>query len=195
MSDLNPYAAPQSVITPELPDGELPYAPRLHRFGAALLDAVILFPVNYLVGMMLAPKIDQAWATEVMLKKGYLEGMKEIADASTPSFFTHLLMIVAAFGIYIGINWVFLKNGQTIGKKVAKVQVQKRSGGLFTAQDLVLRRLLPIQLAASIPGMISPFLAWVGGIIVLVDCLCIFRADFNTLHDDIAKSKVVKLPA
>lgn len=154
-----------------------------------------MLPLHYIIAKIFAPSVDQAWATDVMLKKGYLEGMKEIADASTPGFLTQLIMILAGFAIYVGINWVFLKNGQTIGKKVAKVQVQKRSGGLFTAQDLILRRLLPIQLAAALPGLISPSLALVGSILLLVDVLCIFRAEFNTLHDDIAKSKVVKLPA
>lgn len=174
MSDSNPYAAPQSVITPELPDGELPYAPRLHRFGAALLDVVILLPVHFIIIKIFTPTL---------------------REASNPGLVTQLIMMLVGFAAYIGINWVFLKNGQTIGKKVAKVQVQKRSGGLFSAQDLILRRVLPIQLVASIPSLISPSFGLVGSILVLVDVLCIFRADFNTLHDDIANSKVVKLPA
>jgi uncharacterized RDD family membrane protein YckC len=139
--------------------------------------------------------VDQAWAQEVMRTKGFEEGMKEVMAAATPGFATHLLMLGLMFAAYVGINWVFLKNGQTIGKKLLKIQVQDQQGGLLPVKDLVLKRFLPIQLAASLPALIHPYLGMVGGLIVLIDALCIFRSRYNTLHDDIAKSKVVKLPA
>jgi uncharacterized RDD family membrane protein YckC len=104
-------------------------------------------------------------------------------------------MIALMLGAYVLVNWAFLKNGQTVGKMLLKIQVQKQTGGLLPVKDLILKRFLPMQLAASLPALISPVLGVVGGLLVLVDVLCIFRARYNTLHDDIAGSKVVKLPA
>lgn len=45
--------------------------------------------------------------------------------------------------------------------------------------------MLPVQVAALVPI--------VGSIAVLIDSLCIFRSGRNTLHDDIADTKVIKL--
>ncbi len=194
MSDQNPYAAPQSHISaPQLPPGEFAYASRLSRLGAAFLDGIILAPLNFLISWFLAPKVDDAWAAEVMRTKGFEEGMKQVMAASTPSLPVHLLMIVLLLGSFIGINWVFLKNGQTIGKKAAKIQIQKRTGGLLTVKDLILKRMLPVQLAVAGFALISPSLTIVGMLIAVVDVLCIFRSGYNTIHDDIAQSKVVKL--
>jgi uncharacterized RDD family membrane protein YckC len=196
MSDQNPYAAPQSHISaPALPPGELPYATRLRRLGSALLDALILLPVNFIAAKMFSPVVDQAWAQKVINEKGPLEGMQAITDASRPGLLGQLALLAIVFGAYTAINWVFLKNGQTIGKKLTGIQIQSRNGGLLPVKDIIVKRFLIIQLAATLPGMIHPLLGILGGLFVLADVLCIFRSGYNTLHDDIANSKVVKLPA
>ncbi len=107
-------------------------------------------------------------------------------NAATPPFYLVILSSLIGIAALIAINWKFLPNGQTIGKKVMKLQIQSRDGGLIPVNTLITKRILPLYIAAAIPK--------IGGILVLVDALCIFRARRNTLHDDLANSKVVQLP-
>lgn len=104
-------------------------------------------------------------------------------------------MMGIVFGAYAAINWVFLKNGQTIGKRALGIQIRSLNGGLLPIKDILIKRFLVIQLAAMLPGMVHPMLGLVGVVLILIDALCIFRERYNTLHDDIARSKVAKLPA
>lgn len=92
-----------------------------------------------------------------------------------------LLSVVAL----IAINWKFLPKGQTIGKLLLKLQIQGRDGSLLPVETLITKRILPLYVAACIP--------FIGAVLVIADALCIFRAGHNTLHDDIAGSKVVRL--
>ncbi len=89
--------------------------------------------------------------------------------------------------IYVGINWKFVQEGQTIGKKVMNLRIVRKSGAPIAANDIVIRRMLPVLGANIVP--------YVGWIAVLVDNLLIFREGENTFHDDIADTKVIKLPA
>ena len=71
-------------------------------------------------------------------------------------------------------------------------QIQKRTdGSLLPVNDLILKRILPLYGIQLIGTLTTPIIS---GLAVLVDCLCIFRKDRNTIHDDIAGSKVVVLP-
>ena len=103
-----------------------------------------------------------------------------------------ILVSVLGFVVFLAVNFVFLKNGQTIGKKLLKIQVQRRAdNSVLPIQDYLLKRLGPIYAVSFLGLLVSPFL----NILILVDALAIFRPGRNTLHDDIAGSKVVRLSA
>ena len=81
---------------------------------------------------------------------------------------------------------MFLQHGQTIGKKLVAIRIVRKDGKPIDAIRIITHRILPVQLAGQVPC--------VGSLAVLVDALLIFRTDHNTLHDDIADTKVVVLP-
>ncbi len=175
----NPYAAPESEIIAANSDAGKLASPWI-RLGAVLIDGIILFPLHYLMGKVLYP-VDQD-AVNAAIARG------EVAEAlslSTPSVPMIFLGNVISVAVLVAINWKFLPQGQTIGKKVTKIQIQSRSGGLLPVKDIIAKRMAPLYLAGCVP--------FIGPVLVLIDALCIFRSGHNTLHDDIAGSKVVKV--
>ncbi|MHB1078052.1 MAG: RDD family protein [Prosthecobacter sp.] len=103
--EFNPYAAPRSVVlTAPVPDQELPLASRWHRFVAAFLEGLILMalfmPLQFLSGTF------------------QREAERQAAGGSMFAFRPeNMLWAAAGLLIMVGINWNFLLNGQTIGKK------------------------------------------------------------------------------
>lgn len=177
-SETNLYSPPQAEIFPSTN-----LASPWIRLGAQIIDGLILLPLNYVITKLLFT-VDQAAVNEAALKGDVLGAMK----LASPPFYMVILASLISIALLIGINWKFLQKGQTIGKLALKLQIQPKLGsGPLPAMTIITKRILPLYLVASIP--------FVGGIIALVDCLLIFRAGHNTLHDDIAGSKVVKLPA
>jgi uncharacterized RDD family membrane protein YckC len=103
-----------------------------------------------------------------------------------------ILVSLLGIAIFLAVNIVFLKNGQTVGKKLLKLQVQRRTdGSILPVLEYILKRLGPIYAVNLAAVIIHPLI----NLAVLVDALCIFRPGRNTLHDDIAGTKVVRLPA
>lgn len=160
MSD-NPYAAPQSDVERSTSAGEL--ASRGKRLLAVIVDAIIVsvitVPLYFVFGI---------WSS---LANG--------------SFVTLLIAGLLSFGVWVAINYVPLeKTGQTIGKKLLGIQiVGVDSRQILPALDIILKRMLPITIAANIP--------FIGRIAGLVDALMIFRADRRCGHDLIAGTIVV----
>ena len=173
MSDINPYAPPQS--DPSLPPAAgVPLATPWVRLGSAIVDglvlAAIIVPLQWLSGSF-QRNMARAQSGEVDFVASTLEG---------------LLWAAIAFVIYLIINWAFLQNGQTIAKKLLKLQIQRKDGSKIPALRIVTHRILPVNAAQMIP--------FIGGFVVLLDALLIFRSGRNTLHDDIADTRVVQLP-
>ncbi|PCJ61337.1 MAG: transporter [Planctomycetota bacterium] len=77
------------------------------------------------------------------------------------------------------------KKGQTVGKKIMKIKIIYRDDSRIGFWGVFLKRYLIISFLGLIP--------FVGNIIGLVDVLLIFRENKACLHDDIAKTKVVKV--
>ena len=96
-----------------------------------------------------------------------------------------ILWSVIGIGVFAAVNWKPLQKGQTIGKRVAGIRIVRKDGSPIPAMRIITHRLLPVQIAAIVPV--------IGSIAVLVDALMIFRPGRNTLHDDIADTKVIKL--
>ncbi len=164
--------------------GALPLASPWLRLAAAIIDSLILWPINYLLGFTL---LKQPSITDIMeaSKKG-----QDAVDAIMPSTGLMLLTQVVGVAVFIGINFVLLKKGHTIGKKLVKIQVQHRNtGALLTVQDIILKRVLPVYAVGALGAVIHPAINF----LLLIDVLMIFRKGRNTLHDDIANSKVVQL--
>lgn len=93
---------------------------------------------------------------------------------------------IVSAALLIGINWTFLPLGQTIGKKIMNLRIVRRSGEVMPVNDLLMKRMLPVLGANIVP--------FIGTIAVIVDALLIFREKQNTFHDDLADTKVIKLP-
>ena len=171
--EFNPYAAPKStVLTAPVPNEGLPLASRWHRFVASFLDALILsvvvLPLQYFAGAY------------------QREAARQAAGGSIFAFKPETLLW-AALGVIvlIGINWNFLLNGQTIGKKALKLRIDNVEGGPCDRGRIITRRILVVQILHLIPVL--------NFIFMIVDCLMIFRSNKRTLHDEIAGTKVVDL--
>ena len=73
---------------------------------------------------------------------------------------------------------------QSIGKICTKTKIVNLDGSPSNFASIAFKRTLVLQLLITIPV--------VGQVISLVNALLIFRKDHNCLHDDIAKTRVVK---
>lgn len=166
----NPYAAPRADLGEHYdPPGELELATRLTRLGAAMVDG--------LIGM--AYGIPLAYATGIW---------RYAAIGQTPPLANTIMAAVLGFlGFLLIQGYLLKKSGQTIGKKLAGVRIADLDGGVPDFPRLILRRYLPISLAAQIP-MVGPYTA-------LLDALFIFRGDRRCIHDLIAGTRVLKVKA
>lgn len=186
-----PPAVPESSYPPVPPaDPFVPYVAEAGtglasvwiRLGAAVIDGIIHAIVFVILTRLLYPTPNMA-AMQAAAASG---DVKAVMDLANPGFLWILIASALSAAAFLGINWKFLPNGQTIGKKLLNLQIQSRSGGLLPVNDLILRRILPVYFVGR--------LGLIGGLLVTVDYLCIFRPGRNTLHDDFAQTKVVQLP-
>ena len=173
MSDpINPYAPPQVDILPPVdPSKNERLATPWRRFGASFLDGLILMVIN----------LPLMWLT------GYFSRTFARASQGNNSAFEleQLLWAAVGFVIMAVVNWNHLAVGETIGKRALGLRIVRKNGEAVDRNHIILRRILPLQIVSVIP-YIGPFLA-------LLDALFIFRSAHNTLHDDIANTKVVDL--
>lgn len=174
--DLNPYAPPQSdsIVLPPANDGVLPLASRGARLVAVLIDFLILTVILFILQGL----------TGTLQRRIITSPDGGVAFHYTLADTWHWKMIGLA--IWAVINWIFLQNGQTVGKYFLKLQVQRKNGAKADPVRLLLHRHASIILLAMLP--------YIGWAIAILDALLIFRHRRNTLHDDIADTKVVKLP-
>ena len=180
MDSPNPYSPPQAKIEPERlirASVHLPHASRPRRLIAQLVDTLILTPVSFGIKFLFLPK-SAAWTS--------------VFQPSGLPLTTELLCLGLSLVAFVLIHWVFLGTGQTIGKKLLGIHIQSRDGKFLSRANLILKRYLPLPFGAPVFGLVvSPMLA---GLLLLADALCIFRKDYNTLHDDLAGTEVVKRP-
>lgn len=162
----DPYQTPTSTLTPESTD-EHPLASRWARLGAVLIDGIIglliTIPFFMMTGM---------WS--------------EMASGAEPAYGMTLLGGLYGFVGYIIVHYYFLdRNGQTVGKKVLGIRIEDPQGRLIGAPAIIGKRYLPVTAASLIP--------LIGGLLVIIDALFIFRKDKRCIHDMIAGTRVVKL--
>ncbi len=171
MSDpINPYAPPQAEIFPATdPSQPYPLASPWRRLGAAIVDSLIMMVI----------------AVPVMWLTGYFGRTTQMAIEGRSWTPEVLLWAVFGLGVMVAVNWNHLARGQTIGKGILQLRIVRKDGSPADRTHIILKRLLPVQIAAQVPI--------IGSLAVLVDSLCVFRAGRNTLHDDIADTKVIDL--
>ncbi len=161
---INPYQPPAS--TGATPPGELALAGAGTRLLAVIIESLVLLPVTIPIAYLM----------------GNFDG---IMTGQQPPLINTVAMTIISFGIFIGINWVFLRNGQTIGKRAMGIRIVDLNGAVLPVQRLLGLRYLPWWAASIVP--------FVGGLLVLIDALFIFRKDRRCIHDHIAGTKVVQV--
>jgi uncharacterized RDD family membrane protein YckC len=173
MSDpINPYAPPQVDILPPVdPSKNERLASPWRRLGASLLDTLILLVIN-LPLMWITGYFTRAYQQAAQGNSGAV-GLEQVVWAAVGL----ILMVM--------LNWNHLAVGETIGKRALGLRIVRKNGEAVDRNHIILRRMLPLQIVVLIP--------YLGTLLALIDSLLIFRSAHNTLHDDIADTKVVDL--
>ena len=175
MDPHNPYTPPLSNSDPPASnDGEQQLASRWLRLGASIIDGLAVSAINIPL-MWITGYWTRAMA-EAQAHRGFFQPFKP----------EQLLWAAVGLAILIAINWSFLQQGQTIGKRLLNIRIVRKDGSPISAQRIITHRLLPVHIGTQLP--------LVGRFFILLDCLLIFRPGHNTLHDDIADTKVILVP-
>jgi len=164
---LDPYAPPSAqVAAPVYAGGEhAPLADRGSRFVAQLLNGLMAIPGAALVGM------------------GGAFTENETTSMSGVGILCVVLGVIYLLALLV-INLRLLgRQGQSLGKKWAKVRVVRLDGSPASLGRQVGLRYIVNAVIGAIP--------LVGGFYSLVDILFIFRGDRRCIHDMIADTKVV----
>ena len=187
MSEENPYTPPVNQVEDPPIQSAVPsshnYASLGARFLGKLIDVLIMIPLGLVIGVGYAsvsppPKVIAVEKTSDLFSMG----------ATGYGYGETLLLAVLGIAAYIGIQWTFwASTGQSIGKKVMKTQVVNLDGSQASAKTIALKRYAIMSLIGNVPVA--------GGLVSLIGVLLIFRRDRNCLHDDIAKTRVVKFAA
>ncbi|MBM7059241.1 RDD family protein [Pseudomonas sp. UL073] len=162
----NPYQTPVADLHTD--SSAPPLAARGSRLGAVLIDSLLMsvltVPVLYLIG--------------------FYEGLDE---GKQPSLGLQLAGALFGMVVFLLLNGHLLRRyGQTIGKRLLKIAIVDLNGDTPAWLPMYLKRYLVWGLLVYIP--------YIGGLLVLVDCLFIFRGDRRCLHDLLAGTRVVAVP-
>ena len=167
MDDENVYAPPKSEL--EQADNDQPLASRWFRLWGAMIDAIIGIAIAF----------------PAMFFSGYWERAMNQQITVTDT----IAVSVFGFMMFVAVHGYFLaRDGQTIGKKLVGTRiVSADSNQILPLWKVVLLRYLPITISGQIP--------LVGGVLVTIDYLFVFRRDKRCIHDLIATTRVVKADA
>ena len=183
MSDENPYAAPTTDSPGPLPLSGAPgphnYATLGARFFGKMIDVLIMVPVSLVLIAVLSP---------IFVQKDPETLMEIFQGGAGFGIVGALVFSLIGLICYIAVQWTFWKkSSQSIGKKVMKIQVVNLDGSPAAAETIAFNRYALMAALTAIP--------FIGQFIALVNVLLIFRGDRNCLHDDLAKTRVIKLSA
>lgn len=143
------------------------------RLQAAILDKII-FPTIMLVPFIIGFDLINVEA-----------GMNGVLAVPIS---TQIKVSVLEIILFMALNSYLLKEyGQTLGKRIVGIAVVGENGNKLSLQDMITKRYLPFWIAAYIPMF--------GFFIIVANALAIFRGNKRRcLHDDLAKTIVIKLP-
>jgi uncharacterized RDD family membrane protein YckC len=154
---------PSYIPPPAVP---LQLADRGVRLGAALIDGLIGTVIS---SILIFGVIGFAVYGDLSLNQPLLAGM---------------VSTLTGYAIFLGIHGKFLaESGQTIGKKALGIRIANLDGSKPEFGQLAFKRYLFFLL---------PIIPYVGGLLVLINILTIFRDNRRCLHDDFAGTVVVK---
>jgi uncharacterized RDD family membrane protein YckC len=165
----NPYAPPQAEVRDGVATDQSELAGRGERFGAAMLDGIIVLVA--IIGPLL---IGADFAT--ITRETFYEAISVVGAS---------LAGLASLALLIATIYLVNKNGQTIGKKIVGIKVVRTDfsraslGRIFWLRNIV----------NGIPGAIPV----IGNVYGLIDHLFIFFGERRQcVHDKIADTLVVK---
>ncbi len=164
------FAAPQAQVADVAPDSVL-LAGRGTRLAAAVIDVLVLISVGWLALQL--PMLQPVAAAQ----------SAALASAWTSLNFLGAFVSFMAFLLVQG--WLLVSRGQTVGKLLFRLRIERTDGGKASAW-----RLLGLRYGIGYLMNLNPLL---GAIYPLVDSLLIFRASRQCLHDSIADTRVIRL--
>jgi uncharacterized RDD family membrane protein YckC len=169
------YAPPPPALAPT---GQ-PLAEFVDRVMATVMDGLILSAV------LLVVSVSTFGVVFAVVAPGD-GGAEEFDQAFALAFFAGWLVFVILMigGSYIYYVQMMYGSGQTVGKRVMKIQVIPVRPGEQLTRAMAARR----WLAYFVPGMIIPFWSWLEGLWQLWD-----KPYRQCLHDKFAETVVIKL--
>lgn len=162
----NPYAPPTAhVADVRRPEDGQELASRWTRFGAGLIDFIVMMAVLWIVSKA------TPW--------------NPLDFSAEPSLTRLLTNAVFGFTLFMLINgWLLVQRGQTVGKLATRIRITRPDGAKASPVRVLLARYGVGQVLAAIPV--------VGGLYGLADCAFVFRESRRCIHDLIADTIVVK---
>lgn len=185
-----PWTSRRVLITPEGVDLGVDLAPLGSRFGALVIDLVIL-------GLGL-------WIFMIALEAAFAAaGAKETREA---------IQIIANLTFFLAMNcwfivWEMTPGGATLGKRLLRIRVAMRNGGRLTADAIFARNVTRLlELVFPLTALLSaPFAAAEGGLsgwialalllwVVIFAVIPLFNTDRLRAGDLIAGTWVIQAP-
>lgn len=146
--------------------GNIELASLPQRLGGALIDGVIGVAAAIAMAMTIG-----TWEKT-------LQGIE-------PTLLETLIQGVFGFAFFVLVHGHLLKtSGQTVGKRIVGSKIVLINDAPAPFFTIIFRRSLPVALASIIP--------YIGGLLIIIDSLLVFRADRRCAHDLIAGTKVIR---
>jgi uncharacterized RDD family membrane protein YckC len=172
-SDNNRFTPPKAELADPLPLAGMPaLAGRGTRLGAVTLDGILSGVVT--VGAMFVT--GHNYFTEITTLEDPT-AMSAVFSVVVGSFWPGWIIMMALQG------WFLHAYGGTVGKKLLGIRIVRSDGSRAGFARLFFVRAGIITLISMVPG--------IGGLVVLVDAVLIFRDSRQCLHDNIADTIVV----
>lgn len=142
---------------------------------------------------------------DITIYEDYIEEVAPISyQMERESFISNIIIIIIYVLYYV--LYQFKNSGQTIGKKLMKIKVEKENGTLHI-NDLIFRSFIINSVLSSLIYIILLFttknlnylyatevVSIIFGLITIISgFMCIIRKDNKTLQDYITKTKVVEV--
>ena len=176
------------------PPGYRPLPPSLSPAGQPLADFGVRL-LAYVIDMAILTAVAMALAIPVFLIAFYT--MAPEVDPQTGGFAVgpflltflfielgFLLALLAAYYVYY-VEMMY-RSGQTVGKKAMKLRVVPIEPGATLTRGMAAKR----YAVEFVGGMLIPFFSYLDGLWQLWD-----KPYLQTLHDKVAQTVVVKVPA
>ena len=142
-------------------------AARGRRLAAVLVDALLAVPLT-------------------LVAFSYTGTLEAIMNRQPVSLEQELLLGAFGWASFIALHsYTLVRSGQTIGKYLLGVRIADLDGGVPPLWRIAVLRYLPLHVVS--------FFGPLGGVVLTVDDLMIFRDDRRCLHDLICGTRVLRV--